>query len=149
MSFDTDVIEGFAQLLVADVDPAQNLDWQPEGVYDPGKTGIYALAVPPLPNRIVTLATYGLGDDPVYADSDVGLQIRTRSAGEDPRDVQDLDEAIADVLVGRFPMTLPTGIRVQTLIRSSSTSLGQDANKRWMRVSNYPLSLHHPAPHRL
>jgi hypothetical protein len=149
VGFLTDLHEGFAQILAAEVDAAQNLAWQSTGSYPTGKTGIFIRHVPDSPNRIVVLASYGLSDDAVYADSDVGLQVRTRSAGEDPRDVDDLDEAIADVLLGRFPFTLPTGIRIVTLTRSSAAPLGQDANRRWERTSNFALGLHRPGPHRL
>jgi hypothetical protein len=149
VGFLTDLHEGFAQLLAADVNPAQNLAWQPSGAYPIDKTGIFIRHVPASPNRIVVLSSYGLSDDAVYADSDVGLQVRTRSAGEDPRDVDDLDEAIADVLLGRFPFTLTTGIRIVTLTRSSAAPLGQDANHRWERTSNFALGLHRPGPHRL
>jgi hypothetical protein len=148
-SFEIDLCEGVAELLAADVDATQNVAWSDTGVYPAGKTGIYILAVPAIPNRIITLSTYGLGDDAVYGDSDVGLQVRTRSAAADPRDVQRLDAAIFDVLVGRFPFTLATGVRVQTLVRSSAVSLGQDDNLRWSFAANYRLSLHRPGTHRL
>lgn len=149
MSFDTDLVAGFAQLLVADLDEAWNAAWRPTGAYEADETPIFDSVLPATPNRIITLTTYGLGDDAVLADSDTGLQVRTRSIDADPRDVKDLDDAIADVLLGRFPMTLTGGIRVQTLTRASWTPLGQDDNKRWHRSSNYLLGLHRPGPHRL
>lgn len=149
MPFLTDLCEGFAQLIATDADPAQNLAWLTAGVYPSGKTGIYIAHVPPDPNRIVTLTAYGYGDDATYGDTAAGLQVRSRSAGADPRDVYALDDAVADVLLGRYPMTLPTGVYVQTLARSSSTSLGMDDDQRWSHVSNFDLSLNRPGPHRL
>lgn len=146
MSTTTDIGEGFAQLLAAEV---TGLAWAPTGAYATNVTGIYIEVVPPTPNRIVTLTVYGLGDDGAYADSTVGLQVRCRSAGHDPRDVHDLDDAIADVLLGRYPLTLPNGITVQTLIRSSATPLGQDDNQRHEHSSNYTAGLHWPGTHRL
>lgn len=149
MSFDSDIVAGFAVLLAADVDASWAVTWRPTGAYQAGETPIFDSAVPPTPDRIITLTTYGLGDHPVLSDSDIGLQVRTRSEGADPRDVKDLDDAIADALLGRFPMTLSTDIRVQTLVRASWAPLGQDGNQRWNRVSNYNLGLYRPGPHRL
>ena len=146
MSFTTDVGEGFAQLLAAEV---TGLAWQTTGTYAANVTGIYIAVVPPTPNRIVTLTVYGLGDDAAYAESTTGMQVRTRSAAADPRDVHDLDDAIADALLGRYPMTLPNGIRVETLIRTSATPLGQDDNQRWEHTANYSLGLYRPGAHRL
>lgn len=149
MSYLTDLCEGFAQLIAADADPAQNIQWVAAGLYPNGKTGIYVAHVPLTPNRVITLTAYGYGDDATFGDTAAGLQVRTRSIGPDPRDVYALDDAVADVLLGRYPVTLPSGIRVQTLTRSSSTSLGLDDNQRWSHVSNYDLGLHRPGPHRL
>jgi len=146
VSFTTDVGEGFAQLLAAGV---SGLAWQTSGTYATNVTGIYIAVVPPNPDRIVTLTVYGLGDDATYADSSAGLQVRTRSAGQDPRDAYTLDDAIADVLLGRYPLTLPNGIHVQTLMRTSSTPLGEDDNQRWEHSSNYGLELYRPGTHRL
>lgn len=161
MSFTTDLVVGFAQLL-ADADVG--FIWQPDGAYVVGEdygyggyetaygnggTGLFVMGVPSIPDRLVTLSPYPLGDDAVYADSLAGLQVRSRAAGEDPRGVMDLDDTVADVLLGRFPMTLPTGVHVTTLERTSATPLGQDANQRWSWSSNYRLGLHRPGTHRL
>lgn len=145
----TDLVEGFAQLLAAEVDSAQHLTWQASGAYASTATGIYVFAVPATPDRILTLSIYGLGDDAAYGDSDCGLQVRSRSVGADPRDAIALDDAVADVLLGRFPLDLPTGVHVQTLTRlNGPMSLGQDDNLRWSFVSNYTLGLHRPGAHR-
>lgn len=149
MSFLTDLSEGFAQLIAADTDAAQNIVWQPSGVPPNGKTGIFIAHVPPDPNRIITLTCYALTDDATYADSTFGLQVRARSVGADPRDVYALDDAVFDVLAGKWPMTLPNGLHIVTLTRTSSTSLGLDDAQRWSHVSNYTAEAHRPTPHRL
>lgn len=147
MSFTKDILTGFAVLLSS---ASIGLTWRPDGTaYAAGETGILLRAVPPEPDRIVTLSTYGLGDEATYADSTVGLQVRTRSGSPDPTDVDSMDDAIADVLLGNYPLTLSTGVRIVTLIRSSTVSLGQDDSKRWGQSSNYTLGLYRPGPHRL
>lgn len=162
MSYLTDLVEGFAQLLAAG---NLGLVWSPSGVYTDGLdygqgpygsgdfgtggTAIVVMAIPQSPSRLVSLTPYLLGDNPTLSDSDAGLQIRSRSAAADPRDVFDLDDSIADFLLGNFPLLLPTGISVSTLVRSSAVSLGQDDSKRWEWSSNYALQLHRPSLHRV
>jgi hypothetical protein len=94
---------------------------------------------------------YGLGDDPTLRQSIVGLQVRTRGAGEDPREPRNLNDAIADRLLGRYPLTLPNGIRVTTIERTSAVSLGQEdgGDRRWSYVSNYRLTAYNPTTHPL
>jgi len=147
---DVALLEGVVELLAAEVDPIWSLNWSTVGAYSTDVTGIYVFLVPPSPNRIVTLSSYGLGDDATYSDTTTGLQVRTRSVDQDPRDAIDLDAAIADVLLGRYPFDLPTGVHIQTAQRTSGpTSLGQDDNLRWEFSSNYSLGLHRPGTHRL
>lgn len=145
----SDLTAGVAAYLAANVEPTQNLDWQPTSAYTADKTGIYVATVPSTPNRIVTLTPYPMGDDPTLSESDVGLQVRSRSAAADPRDVFDLDDAIADVLLGVYPLTLATGVQISTLVRTSAVSLGQDDNQRWNWASSYSLHVHRPSLHRV
>lgn len=146
MSFTTDLLTGAAELLA---DAGIGLTWRATGAYQTGETGIILRAMPPVPDRIVTLSAYDLSDDPTLSDSQKGLQVRSRSGDPDPTDVDSIDDAVADVLLGNYPLTLPTGIRITTLIRSSGVSLGQDDTKRWSTVSNYTLGLWRPSTHRI
>lgn len=145
MSFLNDLVTGVAELLA---DSSIGLTWQPSGAYAAGATGIFIMAVPASPNRLVTLSAFVLSDDASLSDSEIGLQIRSRSAGADPRDVYTLDDSIAGVLLGNYPLTLPTGIRIVTLIRSSATPLGQDDRQRFEWASSYTLQVHRPSTHR-
>lgn len=143
--------EGFAQLLA---DAGLGLTWQSSGVYAPTDTGIYIGTLPPdvagssNPGWAVTLFPYPLGDDPALSDTTTGLQIRTRGPGEDVRDVWSLDDRIADYLLGLFSFTLPTGVLVASLTRSSSGSLGQDDARRWQWASSYTALTYRPSQHR-
>ncbi|HMC70986.1 MAG TPA: hypothetical protein VKJ07_17650, partial [Mycobacteriales bacterium] len=65
------------------------------------------------------------------------------------RDVYALDDAVFDVLAGRWPTSLPNGLHVVTLTRTSTTSLGLDENQRWSHVSNYTAEVYRPGPSRL
>lgn len=145
VSFLGQLTEGFAQLLA---DANIGLSYTANGVYPAGQTGIYIMAVPVTPDRVVTLTPYPSGDDPTLSNSTIGLQIRSRSAGADPRDVMSIDDAVADVLLGNFPLILPTGITVTSLTRGSGVSMGQDDSKRWSWASSYHLGVHRPGLHR-
>jgi hypothetical protein len=139
---------GLAEYLVAaDI----GLAYSEDGIYTAQQSGITVMAVPPAPSRLVALTPYPLGDDPTLSDSIIGLQIRTRSAGVDPRDVLELDDAIADQLLGNFPLQLANGVQITSLVRTSAVSLGQDdaTPPRWGWSSNYRLTVYRPGPHRL
>lgn len=110
---------------------------------------MYAMSVPQSPDRVVTLSPVLLSADATQAMSVMELQVRSRSAGEDVSDVWALDDSIASVLLGNFPLTLSTDVRVSTLVFQSGGSLGQDGNQRWMWSSNFLLNVYRPGPHRL
>jgi hypothetical protein len=143
--------EGFAQLLADD--PDLGLTWHPADPYDPAETGIWLAAFPADPSfeqsRAVVLTPYPLGDDAALSDSTIGLQVKTRCPGQDPRPCWSLDDAIANVLLGLYPVTLPTGVQVITLQRTSSASLGMDENQRWTWSSNYGTTVYRPSTHRV
>jgi hypothetical protein len=112
--------------------------WNPAGVYSTGQTGIYVDAVPEDRDAVITLTAYPVAE-PVSEDSMLGVQIRTRLAGADPRPVRDLDDQIMADLHGRH--SFPLGVVwIADCLWQSGTSLGQDASKRWSWSSNYYLS---------
>ncbi len=144
MSFLTDFVEGFAELLAG-----AGLGLTYADTYTANQTGIGLMNFPLLATNSVALAPYPLTDDPLQNMSMVGLQIKSRTTGQDPRAVWALDDTIADYLLGNYPITLPTGVRVVSLYRGSSASLGQDDAQRWNWVSNYPCNCFRPSLHRV
>jgi hypothetical protein len=138
--------EGWAQALAADDD--LGLTWRPTATYQPGEIGIGLMTFPTGLDKAVALSPYPLGDDATLSDSTIGLQVKTRSTGADPRDVWALDDAIANFLLGLYPTTLPTGIRITTMGDRISTSLGQDEKQRWIWSSSYPCGIYRPSVHR-
>jgi hypothetical protein len=91
--------------------------------------------MPPEPERVVCLTAYPVRDHIEQADVTVAMQVRTR-AGRNPTEVQDLDDAIRDLLHG-LEQTELGGISVVQMYRQSSAALGRDANDRHERVSNF------------
>jgi hypothetical protein len=145
--FQTNVLTGLAVYLAAG---GLEATWNTTGAYTALQTGIVLGNIPQAPDRIIALSAYGVGDDsPNLSDSRLGVQIRCRWGGSDPRPVDDLSDAIFSLLHGATHITLSTGAKiVQCLRNSGPVSLGQDANNRWSSVSNYYLSLWRPSTHR-
>lgn len=145
MGFQTDLLTGLAVHLAANGIGA----WSPTGAYTAGQTGIVLATVPASPDSIVTITGYGVSDDPSLSDSVQGVQFITRSAGGDPRPVDDLADSIFDLLHGATGLTLTTGVRVTQCLRRSHVSLGQDGNRRWSRSENFYLNVHRPSLNRI
>jgi hypothetical protein len=143
--FTTELLTGLAAYIAAG---GIGATWSTSGAYTVLQTGIVLGAIPQSPDRIVTLAAYGVADSPALSDSVVGVQVRTRWGGSDPRPVDDLDDAIFDLLHGKTALTLSTGVTIVQCLRQSSASLGQDENNRWMRTANYYATAHRPSANR-
>lgn len=139
-------VEGWAQFLdAADI----GVKWRSAGSYQAGEVGIGLMTFPTGLDKAVALTPYPLTDDPALSDSEIGIQIKVRSAGADPRDAWALDDAIANRLLGLYPFDLPSGISIVTLQRTASGSLGQDEKQRWTWSSSYPCGIHRPSTHRV
>jgi hypothetical protein len=123
--------------------------WRPDGsAYIPAEVGVCLDTFPASPDSVITLSDYVVSDDPSVSDSIIGVQVRTRRGGKDPRPVKDLDGAIFDLLHGMPVTTLAGGVKVVSCFRRSGTSLGADANQRWQRSSNYYMTVHRPSQNR-
>jgi hypothetical protein len=143
--FQTDLLIGHAVLLAS----AGLGTWSTTGVYTTTQTGIVLGTVPQGPDRVITLSAYGVADDPSLSDSVMGLQVRCRWGGQDPRYVDDLADSIFAYLHGKEAYTLSTGIVVVQCHRiSGPVSLGQDENRRWSNVQNFHLTVHRPSTNR-
>jgi hypothetical protein len=118
--------------------------WRTSGIYAPEETGIVIRAVPQSPDRVITLAAYPLGTAlQGMADHQAAIQIRVRGVPDDPRDCDDLADAIHDALDSATGLRWG-GIPVVQIWRQSYTSLGQDTNRRWERSENYYLDTMRP-----
>jgi len=142
--FEVQLLTGIAQLLAT----ANLGTWRDTGVYTAAETGIVFDTVPQSPDRVITLTDYVVSDDPTLSDSVIGVQVRTRWGGQDPRPVKDLDGSIFDALHGLEGVDLTGGIHIVNMFRRSGTSMGQDANNRWGRSSNYYATVHRPSQNR-
>ena len=147
MGFTSDLLTGLAVML----DAAGAVTWTPSGAVDtaadpaPLFLGIY----PDQPDVAAALATYSTGgDEPTLSGSEIMLQVRTRASAADITSGDALDDAIAQQLLGHYPVTLSTGIVVSVITRSSGSPIGRDAAGRLERTTNYRLMAHDPGPYR-
>lgn len=145
-NFYGDLVTGYAQILAT---AGIGLTWRPSAPYVAGDVPIGLMAFPTGFDKAVALAPYPLTAAAAQNEDRVGLQVRTRGAASgDPRDVWQIDAAIGNVLLGLYPVTLPTGIRVESMDDPHGASLGQDEKNRWGWSSNYPLLVYRPTLHR-
>jgi hypothetical protein len=143
--FQTNLLTGIAVALQT----AALGTWNTTGVYTTAQTGIVLYTMPQGPDRIICLSAYGVGDDPSLSDSVVGVQVRCRWGGHDPRLVDDLADAVFAYLHAKRDWTLSTGVRVVQCQRVSGPQMmGQDENRRWENVQNFYLTVHRPSTHR-
>lgn len=141
--YDIDLLTGIAQHLAT-----QSLGiWNPAGMYTADETGIVLDTMPQSPDNVIVLSSYGVSDDPSQATTIVGLQIRSRTAGRDPRTYRRLSADIAFDLHGRTHLSLSTGLQVTQLLRQSWVSGGLDGNGRWSMIQNFYAWLSVPALH--
>jgi hypothetical protein len=132
MGYTTDLLTGIAELL----DAAGAGTWNPTGVYAADDTGITLTVIPAQPERIVCLTAYPVDDsEPGSTDVVTGVQVRFR-AGRDPRDVEDMADAVYDQLQGLAQQRIG-GVPVAQMWRQSSALWGADSNGRWERSDNY------------
>lgn len=132
-SYENDITTAVAELLAA----RGVGEWRPNGVYNAGALpAIFVQVVPDIPRDVITLSPYPVqaGIDP--NDSVLGMQVRTRTQGRDPRRTNDLDGAVYDVLHGARGLSL-SGYRITKILFQSGAIMGQDGSERWGRSANY------------
>jgi hypothetical protein len=138
--------EGFAQLLAS---LGTGLTWRANLAYVAGETGIYPMSLPAAtPNRAVALAPYPLSADPTLSQSEIGLQVVSRGAANDYRDVWLIDDAVQKALLGLYPITLANGVRVEALQWTSGGSMGLDDSQRCKWSSNFTVRTYRPSTNR-
>lgn len=140
MATTTDLLVGLAEHL----DAAGVGTWSPSGIFPDGVTAIVLRAVPPRPDRVVTLTAYTVVNAPT-GDAVQGVQVRTRAGGF-PTNVDDLDDEIYQVLHSAEGMVLG-GVKVHKAWRQSQSPMGVDGDGRAMNTANYYLLLDRPTAH--
>lgn len=138
---ETALIHGIASLL----DSNGVGTWSTTVAYPAADVGIYDGRIGAQTVEGVGLVVYPVSD-PVTSDSVVGIQITIRSATQ--AGVRDRGEAIFDTLHALWGYQIPSGPRIDHMLRRSSADLGIDENGAYLRTDNYYLTVNHPTPNR-
>lgn len=118
--------------------------FRPDGVVANPETGIFRGVMPDQPDRALGLTAYPV-EDTDLTDAITGVQIRIR-AGRDPDAIDDLADAVFDVLHNRRHYHLGS-VRVVLSWRQSQAWIGQDALKRMELTSNFYFRTTRSGPH--
>lgn len=141
MSNTTTLATGLAALIAG---AGLGITWNPAGTYTAGQTGILMKVMPPAPDRVVTITVVWAGDDITMPSSQPMVQIRGRGLPNQPLDVDELLDPIADLLHGATGLVFG-GITVVQMNRRVIAPLGMDdASKRWERADQYYLDVDVP-----
>jgi minor capsid protein len=143
MSWTRNLAHGLAEHLAA----AGIGVYRPTGVYRDDEVGIVIGTVPASPARVLVLTPYPLADDVDQADSVLGVQVRTRSGGPDPREALDRLDAVFDELHGATHLDLG-GALVHLAQRTASVPMSRDQSGRYEHADTYQLTAHRPTRHR-
>lgn len=144
MGFTDDFHTGVAQLLAANSIGV----WDPAGAYAADQFGIIIQAVPQAPSSIITLSSYDVDQDPTLADATIGLQVRIRRDGQNPKPSGDWADQVFQLLDARWAYTLSTGIWVTQSYQRSRVTGGQDENHRWSTIQNFYFTVARPSSNR-
>jgi hypothetical protein len=144
--------EGWASYLAGQI---TGLTWHASAPYAASDVGIWLVSFPTAAafdtSVAVCLTPYPLTDDPTYADSEVGLQVKVRGVpNSDPRAaVWPWIDKIRNAVLGNWPLDLPGGVHVSTIMSGPSGSLGYDAKDRLTWAASFPCQVLRPGAHRL
>lgn len=145
----TDFVSDFLTGWAMDFDANGLAVWEPSGVYDFTVCGIGLHGLLTDNPTCIGLSAYPLTEDPTLGIASLGIQVMARVASQDVRDVRALIGPIEEHVLGRYPITLPSGVRINTLTAGPSTSLGMDDSQRQIWASSYPCTAMRPTAHRL
>lgn len=134
-----DVSVGFAQI----IEDAGFAVFNQAGVYADADTGVVFKAVPPKPDRLVTVSVVPLTDDLAAPQGQVMVQLRYRGLPNNPLDVDALADSIKPLFHGLANTVMGSHTVVQC-DRRQSVPLGQDDLKRWSRADQFYLDVEYP-----
>lgn len=142
---------GVAELLAA----ADVVLWDASGAAYPASPDLppcYDTSYPDTgPDVCVALSTYYTGGDG-KADITTWLQLQVRTRGQKhgpSTDADNLDDAIAQQLMGFWRRALPNGVIISFIEHISSTPIGRDAAGRFERTTNWSVRVADSATYRI
>jgi Bacteriophage minor capsid protein len=134
-----DLLTGLAEFLAAH----GVASWYPTGAFpaSPPHPPVALRTLPNAPDRAYSLDAYTEVDTEDAGLSDVTTAVQLQSRGtKDPSDVDDVADAVWEVLHGARMLTLGSGaaaVHVSLIYRRSTARLGVDDHGRYERSCNY------------
>lgn len=142
MSWTSDLLDGLA----AHLDGAGLGVWRPTGVYQPDDIAIVVGTTPPVPDRVICLAAYGLTRPGGLATVRVMVQIRVRGPVGDSRSADAVGDPVCEALDDVRDLVLG-GIPVSQILHASGpAAISVDANSRPERTDNHQITAERPTP---
>ena len=132
-----DLLTGLASTIAGSGIGTYRADGTP---YAAGETAITFYDSPPSPDRVVMMVCVPLTDATVIPLGQWLVQFYFRGLPGNPLDVDDLGDAVFDLLHGARDLTLGSTHVIQCL-RQNSIGNGQDPARRWTRIDRYILDL--------
>jgi hypothetical protein len=135
-----DLAVGFATM-IADSSIAV---YRPDGSpYLASETAIVFKDMAPSPDRMVCLTSVPLTDATAASYGLVLVQVKMRGLPNNSYDVDDLGDAIFDLVQNTRNVTFGSTHAIQ-ILRNSSVPMGVDTSKRWLRTDHYYVDLDFP-----
>lgn len=117
--------------------------YRPASPYLATDTGIFLKGLPDTPNRAISITTYATTDMVKIAQTGVRVQFWLRGIPNNTLDVDDLGDALFELLQGMEHHDFGTAHVIQAY-RVSSGQLGIDTGNRSQRSDNYQFDLNVP-----
>jgi hypothetical protein len=111
--------------------------------YLDGETAIVLKRMPPSPDRVICLTAVPMTDETEASFGMVLVQVKMRGLPNDPYDVDDLGDAIFDLMQNTKNTVFGSTHAIQ-ILRNSSVPMGEDAKLRWERIDHYYVDLDYP-----
>lgn len=127
--------------------------WRPTpgDVYLESEVAIVIRDIPPVPDRLITLATYPVSTGPTnLSDFTIGVQARIRGT-VDPQVCDDIGSELFDLLDSSGRQIWGTGAKQVAIVdvwQQTAGSLGKDSLGRWEASSNFYVQAMRPTIHR-
>lgn len=150
MAWTEDLLTGLAEFLAA----AGVASWYPSGAFpaSPPHPPVALRSLPNGPDRAYSLDAYIEVDTEDAGLSDVTVAVQVQSRGtKDPADVDDVADAVWEVLHGARMLTLGSGlsaVHTSLIYRRSTARLGVDDHGRYERSCNYYVMAARPNAYR-
>lgn len=131
-----DLLTGLAQMIADSGIGVYRLT----GGYQPNETAVVFKSMPSAPDRAIVLTAVPMTDQVMIPMGMVLVQARFRGVAGDPLDVDDLGDAVFDLLHGLKDQTFGS-VHIIQCLRNSSVPMGQDASRRWERIDHFYIDL--------